>query len=695
MRMDLEGRIEKVSLPPNPPSNCLRPLFEAVVNAIHAVRKSKTRGKIIVHVERDTTQGVLREKEKKTALQPVCGFVIEDNGVGFTEENMESFKTADTLYKKDLGGKGVGRFMWLKAFEGAEIKSVFVEKGETRLRTFNFTIPGDGVSNDEVRAAAGAKRYTRVRLVKMRQPYRDNCPKGPEVIAGHIVQHCVEYLVQDKAPKLVLRDPEGEAEIDLNGFFAKQKVVADCTQFAIRERDFRLRHILLKERTGLQHEICFCANDATVSTQKLANHLPDLQAPIVEPDSGEHVIYHGYLSGEFLDETVTQERLDFHRITDGDLQYHGEVAWDEVVEATVTEAQTFVEPFTERVRENKATRIAQYVQRQAPQYRSLLKHRHDLVDRISPQATGNALDLELYKADQQYERELKEQAHQLLETEPPLGPDLEDYRERLSCFMERWTDRNRDQLAKYVAHRKAILSYLHDRLKRQADGRFALEQDIHQIIMPLGSTSDDVHHGQMNLWIIDERLAFHYYLASDKPLRAAEPLEVKSSKKPDLISFSHVFDQSFAFGDADSQFGSVVIVEFKRPMRDEYSDEDNPIQQVIEYVEKIKEGKAIDKNGRTLNVCENTPFYAYIICDLTHNLKRQAKQRDFKPTPDNDGYFFYHGQLGLYVEIISFDKLIRDARQRNAIFFSKLGLPPELAESTSASATDEPDAEKG
>jgi len=43
-------------------------------------------------------------------------------------------------------------------------------------------------------------------------------------------------------------------------------------------------------------------------------------------------------------------------------------------------------------------------------------------------------------------------------------------------------------------------------------------------------------------------------------------------------------------------------------------------------------------------------------------------------TPDGLGYFGYNSQVGVYIEIISFAKLIADAKKRNAAFFEKLGL---------------------
>jgi hypothetical protein len=51
-------------------------------------------------------------------------------------------------------------------------------------------------------------------------------------------------------------------------------------------------------------------------------------------------------------------------------------------------------------------------------------------------------------------------------------------------------------------------------------------------------------------------------------------------------------------------FSSVVLIEFKRPLRDDYTDEDNPITQVYEYAELINSGlvMATGRDGSTVNV---------------------------------------------------------------------------------------------
>src|SRR5258707_214869 len=50
------------------------------------------------------------------------------------------------------------------------------------------------------------------------------------------------------------------------------------------------------------------------------------------------------------------------------------------------------------------------------------------------------------------------------------------------------------------------------------------------------------------------------------------------------------------------------------------------------------------------------------VCDLTPTLARQAKFASLAPTPDGLGFFGFNPQLGVLVEIMSFDKLGIKAR---------------------------------
>jgi len=46
--------------------------------------------------------------EIENIVPEIDGFIIEDNGMGFNERNLNSFMESDSTYKADKGGKGVG-----------------------------------------------------------------------------------------------------------------------------------------------------------------------------------------------------------------------------------------------------------------------------------------------------------------------------------------------------------------------------------------------------------------------------------------------------------------------------------------------------------------------------------------------------------------------------------------------------------
>jgi len=319
--------------------------------------------------------------------------------------------------------------------------------------------------------------------------------------------------------------------------------------------------------------------------------------------------------------------------------------------------------------------IKSYVQNKAIEYRPLLKHKPEVIETISPDVTEeDKIELELHKLQSDFEIELKKQGQDILSGRPKSAKDLPIYKEKLTTYIEKANDVGRSKLANYIVHRRVILDILGNNLKYHKESKYELEEAVHEIVFPLRSTSDDVGADQQNLWLIDEKLAYHFFLASDKELKQVEPANSDENKKPDLI----IFNRPFAFVDEDAPYGSVVIVEFKRPGRDDYSDHDlkrNPIAQVYNYISIIREGEAKDKDGQELATQKNVPFYGYIIADMTKSLRRLAENASLIRTPDNMGYYGYNQNRDAYIEIISYQKLVADARKRNQILFRKLNLP--------------------
>ena len=171
--------------------------------------------------------------------------------------------------------------------------------------------------------------------------------------------------------------------------------------------------------------------------------------------------------------------------------------------------------------------------------------------------------------------------------------------------------------------------------------------------------------------MIDERLTYHTFLASDKQLRSLDTPESSSQKRPDLF----IYDQKLVYGEGDQPINSITILEFKRPERDDYSQDDNPVIQSLELVDAIRSGDFKDAKGRRISVAnDKIPAFCYIISDITLTLKRVLKTIDAMPTPDNQGYYGFHKTYAAYYEVIDYNKLLGDAKKRNRIFFDKLNV---------------------
>lgn len=674
MDMNLEGRVNNITLPRH---KSLLPLFEAVVNSIHSIEDSKlNNGYIDVLILRDSIQTGLIDDGN---LAPINGFAVLDNGIGFNSHNLDSFSTSDSLYKKSRGSKGVGRFLWLKTFTEVFIESVFKEddKFYKRIIEFSFAVNGvKEVSTELVKFDNDKRLYTKVELKNFLNPYKANCPQKCETIGRHILEHCISYFVLMKSPKIRVID--GEEEFDLSAYFSENlEAFSDDELINIKEYTFNIRGIKYYNSTDSTHKLFYCANNRTVTSEQLHKYIPNLvDKRKIRDTENKLFTYLAFISSDYLDQNVNQERTSFKLIDlDFDnsfLEEIGFLSWKEIREKLTDSISSNLSPFLETIKEEKRKEIQRYIAEEAVEYRPLLDYATDQLDSIQPGLSSEKLELELHKIMSTYELSLKETGQKLLATPLAHFDKFSEYREKYHNFLEQCNAVGISKLAEYVVHRKIIISLFEKNLSVGLDGKYSFEKDIHEIIFPMRTSSNEVNiFEKQNLWLIDERLSYHEYLSSDLPLRKLENSDLESTDRPDIL----VFNRPIAFvPNEDQPYSSVVVIEFKRPMRDGYSPSDDPISQVYSYIRKIKSGQYKNKDGRLISLREDTPFYAYIICDLTSDIQNFAVDSALISTPDLQGYFGFNPGLKTYIEVLSFNKLIRDAKQRNSILLKKLGI---------------------
>ena len=258
-----------------------------------------------------------------------------------------------------------------------------------------------------------------------------------------------------------------------------------------------------------------------------------------------------------------------------------------------------------------------------------------------------------------------------------IGETTDDYEARIAAYLRKVEDIKKSDLANYVAHRRVVIDLLYAAIKRGPDGRYVREDLIHTLIMPMRIDSTEVLLDNCNLWLIDERLAFHDYLASDRTLSRMPITGSSSTEEPDLVALN-VFDNPILVADKPSPpLASLVVIELKRPMRNDATERGggDPIEQAIKYLGRIREGGVQTAQGRPIPGSEVTPGFCYVICDLTSSVVERCRMHDLTPTSDGMGYFAYKKNYEAYIEVISFDRMVNLAKERNRAFFDKLGLP--------------------
>lgn len=677
LHTNISGKIRNTKLPK---TKSLWPLFETISNSIHAIQdKDITNGKISINISRQGNDELLAESER-IDIYPITDIEVIDNGIGLNIENFKSFLTAESEHKIERGAKGIGRFVCLKAFKSLIFKSSFKNEvtNENYIREFTFKPIDKGIFDHKVNLSSSVKTGTSVTLKNFIADYQDTCPKALYDIGEKIIDHFLVYYLNQKAPRIDIIEKINGTKIDLNSIFNTSfKAAIKASKFDLYGNEFQI-HLLRLYDVKKGHRIHYCGNDRVVREEKLVKYIPDLGNSIME-EANIYFTYQVYITSKFLDDNVDNERTDFDfpdNLEDADLQnlVNDLPNLDRIRQKAILSLEDILKEYLGNVREQKYEKYSQHIIADAPQYKTLLKYKPEVVRNMNPNLSGNRLNIELYKVQSDLEIEIKELGEKILNTNSV--NDSDEYKMLYDDFIEKFNDIGKANLAKYIVHRKSVIELLDKFLGVGDNDEFLTEDTIHKIFFPLKSESDEITFEQQNLWLIDERLSYHSYLSSDKSFKETKILSGSESlDRPDLL----IFNESFAFVNDEAPHNSFVIVEFKRPERKDYhtrNKKKNPIDQVISYIGTIRDNTATDRKGKIIQVDKDrTPFYAYVICDFNNNLTNILDERNYTQTPDGQGYFYFHSKYNAYIEVISYAKLLKDAKARNRLLFDKLGLP--------------------
>ncbi|MDJ0396689.1 ATP-binding protein [Rhodococcus sp. G-MC3] len=546
------------------------------------------------------------------------------------------------------------------------------EDGELRGRQFRFSV------DREVEHDGGADGFARpgtaVSLDGFKKSFQQNAPKGVDALAREIFEHCIWYFLRPGGAPIVTigDDDESVSLADLMDEFVDSAMTSSTIK--IKGQKFDMLNLRLKATTrNSVPRLHWCAASRVVIEENLSGKVPGLHGKLADKASGEFV-YACYLTSTFLDDRVRADRtaFDISEIVAGQTLVD-DLSLDDIREAVLEEVAGILKDALESAREQGKQRVHDFVTKRAPRYRPVLAKIQERGITVDPSVKDQDLELQLHRHLQKIESEAFVQGQEVF-----AGANLEpaeDYAERLAEYLATVSEINQSDLAAYVSRRRTVLDLLGRLIRADKEGKYSREDAIHSLIVPMRTESNDVAADGSNLWIIDERLAFHDYLASDKTLKSMPITGSKSTKEPDILATRLIDSPVLAAEGQKLPLPSIVVVEIKRPMRKDATEDKNPIQQCLDYVKRVRAGRVLTATGRLIPPTQDPPAFCYIVADLTEKMIERCEISDLRPTHDGLGYFGYNNAAKAYIEVTNFDGLINAATERNRAFFDKLGLP--------------------
>ncbi|MBC3764572.1 ATP-binding protein [Neptunicella marina] len=647
------------------------PITEVVVNAIQAIEETENSdGLVEIRADR------VRQANLDDSAPEINGFTVIDNGVGFTDEHRESFDTLYTAHKIQEGGKGFGRFTCLKYYEDVNYISTYHKDGSFYNRSFSMGKEKEIIVDEGVTPSHENSTGT---TVKLSNPIKNFPEKSLPQIARRLVEKLLPYFISDKGcPKVVLAEQDGSDAIVLNEYLGSGidalivEVKKANGEFLVESNslepgnEFFVQTFKIYSPATSRSRISLVAHRREVTATSLHQYIPEFSeeffdnAASGERDKDRNFIVVSYVTGSYLDKNVSLERggFDFPKEKPDMVHY---IAQRQIEEKAAIYSQKAVDSDVEDRKSRKISRIEDYVRDNAPWHRQALTKLD--YSSIPHNPSPSQIDSVLHQQEYREEARVKGEVRKLLADD-----NVESLKEKAGEIARQVSDRSKNELAHYISLRKSVLDIFEKSLERGPDGKYSAEDVVHDIIFPVKKDSDQTPFRDHNLWIIDERLNFTEYLSSDKELNGP------NSDRPDILAY----DKRIGFRGGNEASNPVTIFEFKKPQRDDFvnpSSKEDPVEQIIRYVNQIRKGKYKTPKGRKMQIEQNTPFYGYVICELNQKVEDWLEEiKDFKPLPDRLGYFKHHGSANLYIEVWSWDKALNDARMRNRVFFEKLGI---------------------
>ena len=617
----------------------LQPLFETITNSFQAHAHN-----IVIKIKESSILDI------DNFIPTMIGFSIEDDGDGFTEDNIESFCTLWSKYKFDLGCKGSGRFTWLNVYNQIDILSEVSETKEIVSIPFNLEFDKNKIKRISNKLINKSKTLIDFKYVtdkyyreqtQTKKGFDKRCYSDADYIKCAITDYLFVTFAQLKehkynfkitivtSSKTVYIDQSDINCLRSHSFIIKRDFNGNTQKFTIK-------YVFKKDKNDIK-KIVLCSNERSAHTIKPTSI--GINDCLPNKDS----IY-AFVTSTYLDGIDTDDRrgLNTYASSNRDPDIIYPIAYSELLEKIRESLKIIIQDEYPSTTDSNKKALEQV--RQAKPY--LGKYLDEVDGAVISEKSAESDAIKRFEKDK-------------IETSKRFVTALNDRNIDSKTFMKAVNDLSMvsaAELGEYIVYRSQILDALtKERLK---DKR---EDYLHNIFMPKNTSCYNPNeYLNTNMWIIDDKFMSYLYAASDitfKTVNSALTGEIKRVKydlrRPDTIV---VFDKK-------EGIKNCIIIEFKA-----YSAKiDEKAKALTEISNNIATFRQLNKDINSI--------WAYIITKIDD---------DFKQTIINTGSFkeiftaknslpayyrFNESQtVNAHIYIYDVDAIVEEAKTRNSVF---------------------------
>ncbi len=578
---------------------------EAITNSIHAGSNNIVIDLIFSY----PSQSSFIDSEERCVLEQIS---INDDGEGFSSENLYYFDEICTSHKDNIGGKGVGRLSFLKYANTVEIRSQL----ENELIEFTYT--PEFTPDSVKRSNSKGKKSTTIYLKNLKEQINTQVTKLVNSICDDL--RLLLFLQYQKGRNINLTFTHNSRQNFSENFSLSGTDIKALSSKEFEHQGETFNCYLFRDeppRKGIVAMLCadeLCVEEIIISKRF---------------DACRHLIF---VTSNYLNSrsNIERQKLEIPK-TEGEADFFSPISREKLIPKLHDECMAMI-----NLVEEGAADINQFKNNNIKK----LKQYYPFININS--LGGHA---ELIDADEVVKTYRAQQARR----EDQLVDDLENGKQVSFDIMSHLAS---DDLARFIVHRALVINSLFNMPPASA------EEEIHNAILPKHSNGNEIREN--NVWLIDDKFLSYSSIFSDETLskiinEVNSNFESKHLRRPDVAAF---FSK-----DSENQPNKLVVIEFKKPGADIF-DNTKALTQCRLYANEL-----VNKITTVLEV------FAFAIVEVDDDFYRELKQTNYKDIFSlKDRVVYQDFKIGdneaipLHLYVMPVAALIKDAKARNKVF---------------------------